>query len=100
MYTIRKSEKGKIMPLLSRKEVLNLKLSSIPSSQLRIFASILGILDKGPVPKIIKKILEEPIDEKIIDEFIRQKYREKTQKRTTRVKSPQWLIKRKHKHED
>jgi len=69
------------MPLLSRKEVLNLKLSSIPSPQLRIFASSLGILDKGPVPKIIKKILEEPIDEKIIDELIRQKYREKTQKR-------------------
>lgn len=69
------------MPLLSRKEVLNLKLSSIPSPQLRIFTSSLGILDKGPVSKIIKKILEERIDEKIIDEFIRQKYRERTQKR-------------------
>lgn len=69
------------MPLLSRKEVLNLKLSSIPSPQLRTFTSSLGILDKGPVPKIIKKILEERIDEKIIDEFIRQKYIERTQKR-------------------
>ena len=69
------------MPLFSRKEVLNLKLSSIPSPQLRIFASSFGILNKGPVPKIIKKILEEPINEKIIDEFIRQKYRERIQKR-------------------
>lgn len=74
------------MPLLSQKEVLNLKLACIPLTQLKILALKLGISNKGSATEIIKRILEKQPDEKIIDEkiindFIKQKYAEKIQKR-------------------
>jgi len=69
------------MPLLSQKEVLNLKLSSIPLLQLKMFALNLGIKGTGPAGEIIKRLLENGIDEKIVNEFIKQKYNEKMQER-------------------
>jgi len=62
------------MPLLSQKEVLNLKLSCIPLSQLKLLALNLGISDKGSATEIIKIILSVQRDEKTIDAFIKQKY--------------------------
>ena len=69
------------MPLLSQKEVLNLKLSCIKAPQLKILASDLGLSKKGSATEIIKKILESQPDERIIDKFIKQKYVERIQER-------------------
>lgn len=69
------------MPLLSQKEVLNLKLSSIPSAQLRELSFGLGINRRGKITEIIKRLLEEKIDEKTIDKFIKQQYEEKVKER-------------------
>ncbi len=69
------------MPLLSQKEVLNLKLSCIPLPHLKMLASNFGISNKGSVAEIIKRILEEQPSEKIINEFIKQKYIERIRER-------------------
>ncbi len=69
------------MPLLSQKEVLNLKLSCIPLPQLKTFTLNLGISNTGSAGEIIKRVLDKEIDVKIVQEFIKQKYNEKIQKR-------------------
>jgi hypothetical protein len=69
------------MPLLSPKEVINLKLNCIPQKQLKVLASKLGISNKGSSSAIIKKILEENPNELIINEFIKQEYEKKIQDR-------------------
>jgi len=69
------------MPLLSQKEILNLKLSCIPLPQLKILALNLGTSDKDSATEIIKRILREQQDEKTIDKFIKQKYAERIQER-------------------
>ncbi len=69
------------MPLLSQKEVLNLKLSCIPLPQLKTFALNLRIYGIGSAGEIIKRVLDKGINEKIVDEFIKRKYNEKIQKR-------------------
>mgnify|MGYP000400976995 CR=1 FL=1 len=69
------------MPLLSQKEVLNLKLSCIPLPQLKILTLNLGISDKGSATEIIKRILGAQQDEKTIDEFIKQKNAERVEER-------------------
>ncbi|HHS49485.1 MAG TPA: hypothetical protein ENM99_06615, partial [Desulfurella acetivorans] len=69
------------MPLLSQKEVLNLKLSCIPLPQLKKLAIHLGMNGIGSATEIIKKVLEKGIEEKIVDEFIKQRYRERIQER-------------------
>ncbi|MEA3475538.1 MAG: hypothetical protein U9R23_03730, partial [Candidatus Cloacimonadota bacterium] len=69
------------MPLLSQKEVLNLKLSCIKVPQLRILASDLGISNSGKSAEIIKRIFERQPDEKLINEFIKKKYTERIKER-------------------
>jgi hypothetical protein len=69
------------MPLLSPKEVINIKLNCIPQKQLKVLASKLGISNKGSSSAIIKKILEENPNELIINEFIKQEYEKKIQDR-------------------
>jgi len=71
------------MPLLSQKEVLNLKLSCIPLSDLKILSQNLDVDNIGTVAEIIKRILEENPNEKVVDEFIRSKYLKKIQERRT-----------------
>jgi len=68
------------MPLMSPREVLKLKLDSIPFPQLKEFASMSGI-SKGRKTEIIKEILQKGVDEKIVDRFIKQKYEERIQNR-------------------
>jgi hypothetical protein len=58
--------KAKNMPLMSPREVLKLKLDSIPFPQLKEFASMSGI-SKGRKTEIIKEILQKGVDEKIVD---------------------------------
>lgn len=65
------------MPLLSQKEVLNLKLRSIPRYQLITLASRLGISAKGSVTEMIKLIIEKHPNGKTINEFIKQNYAKK-----------------------
>jgi len=65
------------VPLLSQKEVLNLKLSCIPLPQLEKLASDLGISNTGRATDIIKRMVSAQPDEKIVDGFIKQEYRKK-----------------------
>lgn len=67
------------MAWLSKKEVLNLKLESIPLSQLKELAINCGISTNGLAKDIIKRLLNCEIEEKLVDEFIKQKYNEKIQ---------------------
>ena len=69
------------MPLLSKKEVLNLQLSCIPLPQLKLLALNLGINNTGPATEIIKRIFDKGVNEKVIQTFIKQKYNERVQKR-------------------
>lgn len=62
------------MPLLSQKEVLNLKLSCIKVPQLRVLASDLSVESSGKATEIIKRIFRKQPNEKMIDEFIKQRY--------------------------
>ncbi len=71
------------MPLLSQKEVLNLKLSCIPLLKLKILARKSGVNDTGTATEIIKRIIVKQPNEKTIDEFIKQQYSEKIQERRT-----------------
>ncbi len=69
------------MPLLSQKEVLNLKLRCIKVPQLKILASELGISNSGKTTEIIKRIFEKQPNEEIINEFIRQRHIKKIKER-------------------
>jgi len=71
------------MPLFSHKQLLNLKLSSIKSENLKELADNLGISPKGSASEIIKRILEMlPLPpENIIDAFIKTLYLQKIQER-------------------
>jgi len=73
------------MPLLSQREVLNLKLSCIPLPQLKILASDLGDSNKGSATDIIKRIWESQPDERIVNEFIKKRYTEKIQERKVNI---------------
>lgn len=69
------------MPLLSPKEVLNLKLSCIPLPDLRILSRNLGNLELRSAFEIIKALIEIQEDEEFINTFIKEKYKEKTDAR-------------------
>jgi hypothetical protein len=71
------------MPLLSQKEVLNLKLSCISLPQLKMLALNLEIANVGSATEIIKRLLGKGIGEKAVDEFIKQRCTEKIQERRT-----------------
>lgn len=60
--------------LVSKKELINLKLKSIHSNDLRELAKSVNVSTKGNVNDLIKKIIsiiEEKIPEEKIDEFIK-----------------------------
>lgn len=68
--------------MLSKKEVLNLKLSSIPKENLIELAKMLGFSGSGSATEIIKRILEDQrLEDQVIDEFIKQKYIERIKER-------------------
>ncbi|HQG79306.1 MAG TPA: hypothetical protein PK564_03115 [bacterium] len=69
------------MPLLSLKEVLNLKLGCISLPDLKILSQSLGVSNVGTATEIIKRILERHPDEKVIDEFIKRNYSKRIQER-------------------
>jgi len=73
------------MLLLSPKEVLKLKLSSIPVSQLRELALSVDIDGSGRGADLIKRLLVHPINEKVVNEFIKQKFAEGIQRREAMI---------------
>jgi hypothetical protein len=73
------------MPLLSRKEVLNLKLASIPKAQLRTLALDFSASGNGSAASIIKELLEIRPNEERIDQFIKGEYAKLIEKRRARI---------------
>lgn len=73
------------MPLLSQKQVLNLKLSSIPVSQLRELALSIRIDHMGSGAEIIKRLLTHSINAGVVDKFMKQKFSEGIQKRRAMI---------------
>jgi len=87
------------MPLLSEKEVRNLKLSSIPLAKLKEFAENLGQNNAGSATDVIKKLIDiQNIDPKI-DTFIKQQYSLRIKERKGLI-SDEDLIKELHKVKD
>jgi hypothetical protein len=87
------------MPLLSAKEVKNLKLSSIPLEELRSFAKTLGQDNRGSATDIIKRLIDILDIDSQIDAFIKQQYALRIKERKA-VISDDDLIKELHKVED
>jgi len=65
--------------LVSKKELINLKLNSIKVNELKELAESLGIDTKGKTSDLIKRLINAP--EKKIDDFIKRKYREYVKER-------------------
>lgn len=62
------------MPLFSQKEVINLKLNSIPTEDLRNLAKNLGVRNDGNTTDIIKRLIDINDVDKDIDIFIKNQY--------------------------
>jgi hypothetical protein len=87
------------MPLLSIKEVRNLKLSSIPLPKLREFAESLHQNNRGNATEIIKRLISlQNIDSKLYD-FIKKQYNERIRERKDLI-SDEDLIRELHKVKD
>jgi len=69
------------MPLLSKKQVLNLKLSCIPLPYLKVFAKNFDIGNINSGYEIIKKLINIEFDEGLVDNFIKQLYLQKINER-------------------
>src|SRR5258706_12000701 len=69
------------MPLLSTREVLNLKLGTLLLDDLRALARHLGIAATGKVAEIAKRIFNSNPDETVIDHFIKQRFIEIIERR-------------------
>jgi hypothetical protein len=73
------------MPLFSKKQVLNLKLSSISLPLLRELALKLRTDNKGRGSDVVKRILSSDVEEKVIDNFIKEKYSEQIKERRSLI---------------
>lgn len=65
--------------LVSKKELINLKLNSIKANELKEIAESLGIDSKGKATDLIKRLINVP--EKKINDFIKEKYRKYVKER-------------------
>ena len=73
------------MPLLSQKEVLKQKLSSVPKPALEELAKVLRVRAGGGAADLAKAILSGPIDEPAVDSFLKRKYLEKIEERRSLI---------------
>jgi hypothetical protein len=87
------------MPLLSAKEVSNLKLSSIPLEKLKEFAGSLGQSNTGSATDIIKRLIDIQNIYSKIDAFIKQQYSLRIKERKNLISDGD-LIKELHKVKD
>jgi len=62
------------MTLLDAKEVLNLKLRSIPAASLRDLAKAVGTDATGSAAKVAERVLSTDPPADVVDEFIRKEY--------------------------
>lgn len=69
------------MPLLSRQEVLAVKLASVPLEQLRELAGELGIDSRGSASGIVRRMVQGDVDDRRVDEYIRRMYRARIDRR-------------------
>lgn len=84
------------MPLISPKEVRNLKFSSIPLPKLKGFAGDMGQDNVGSATDIIKRLLNLQIVDSKIDAFIKQQYALRIKERRSLI-TDEDLIKELHK---
>jgi len=84
------------MPLMSDKEVRNLKLSSIPLSSLREFAEMLNQSSQGNGTDIIKGLINLRNIDNAVNDFIKTQYYERIKERKKLI-SDEDLIKELHK---
>lgn len=87
------------MPLLSDKEVRNLKLSSIPLPKLREFAEKLNQSGHGNGTEIIKRLINLQNIDNALDDFIKKQYNERIKERKELI-SDEDLTKELHKVKD
>lgn len=87
------------MPLLSDKEVRNLKLSSIPLPKLREFAEKLNQSGRGNGTEIIKCLIDLRNIDDALDKFMKNQYNERIKERKELI-SDEDLIKELHKVKD
>lgn len=87
------------MPLLSNKEIRNLKLSSIPLPKLKKFAEILDQSSRGNGTEIIKRLIDLQSIDNALDDFIKKQYNEQMRERKQLI-SDEDLIKELHKVKD
>jgi len=87
------------MPLMSDKEVRNLKLSSIPLSNLREFAEMLNQSSQGNGTDIIKRLINLRNIDNAVNDFIKKQYYERIKERKKLI-SDEDLIKELHKVEE
>jgi len=73
------------MPLLSRKEVLNLKLSSIPKEQLKTLALNFSLSGQGSAADIIKELIAATPSEEYVNQFVKNEYAKRIEKRRARI---------------
>jgi hypothetical protein len=73
------------MPLLSPKEVLNLKLNSIPKEQLKTLAFSLSLSGQSSAADIIKELITTNPDEEYVNQFIKNEYAKRVEKRRARI---------------
>jgi len=84
------------MPLMSDKEVRNLKLSSMPLSNLREFAEMLNQSSQGNGTDIIKRLINLRNIDNAVNDFIKKQYYERIKERKKLI-SDEDLIKELHK---
>ena len=87
------------MPLLSNKEIRNLKLSSIPLPKLREFAESLHQSSRGNGTEVIKRLINLQNIDNILNNFIKKQYNERIKERKELI-SDEDLIKELHKVKD
>ncbi|MBL7198245.1 MAG: hypothetical protein ISS47_09125 [Candidatus Omnitrophica bacterium] len=87
------------MPLLSNKEIRNLKLSSIPLPKLKKFAEILNESNRGNGTEIVKRLINLQSIDGALDDFIKKQYNERIKERKQLI-SDEDLIKELHKVKD
>ncbi len=87
------------MPLLSNKELRNLKLSSIPLPGLKELATSLHQTNRGSGIEIIKRLINLQNIDDALDVFIKKQYNERIKKRKDLINDVE-LIKELHKVKD
>jgi hypothetical protein len=69
------------MPLLSSREVLRLKIKSLPKAEIKVLAFLLRVSSKGSVEDLCTRILESTPDGGIVDQHIKLAFKKNIERR-------------------